>query len=46
MNKFTAGCLLAAAASANPFEGKNLYVNPSYQTELDTSIATATGSVK
>ena len=37
-------CALAAIASANPFEGKTLYVNPVYQTELDSSIATASGT--
>lgn len=30
----------------NPFFGHDFYVNPSYQAELDTSIATATGTVK
>jgi len=30
----------------NPFMGKTFYVNPSYQKELDSSIATATGNVK
>jgi len=32
--------------NANPFEGKTLYVNPTYQTDLDGSIATATGITK
>jgi len=30
----------------NPFEGHDFYVNPSYQKELSTSIATATGKAK
>jgi cellulose 1,4-beta-cellobiosidase len=38
--------VLLTNAQGNPFEGKSFYVNPSYQAELDTSIATATGSVK
>ena len=48
MKSFLTPSLLAvlAAASGNPFEGKTLYVNPSYQAELDTSIATATGLAK
>jgi len=33
-------------SGTNPFAGKTYYVNPSYQAELDTSIATATGTVK
>jgi len=37
---------LVAGQSTNPFEGKTFYVNPAYQAELDTSIATATGAVK
>jgi hypothetical protein len=41
MNKFTASLLTAILASANPFEGKNLYVNPSYKEELEGSIKTA-----
>ena len=40
-------CSLAtAAASGNPFAAGNYYVNPAYQTELDKSIATATGEAK
>jgi cellulose 1,4-beta-cellobiosidase len=38
--------IVLLANAQNPFEGKTYYVNPSYQAELDTSIATATGSVK
>ena len=38
--------MLAAAVSANPFLGRNLYVNPSYQHNIDKSISTATGPVK
>ena len=40
--------LMAGAnfAGSNPFEGVPYYVNPSYQKELDGSIATATGAVK
>jgi cellulose 1,4-beta-cellobiosidase len=41
--------LVAAAAAtngSNPFAGRTFYVNPSYQAELDSSIATATGAVK
>lgn len=30
----------------NPFEGKSLYVNPTYQANLQTSIATASGTAK
>jgi len=30
----------------NPIKGKALYVNPSFQQELDTSIATSTGAVQ
>jgi len=37
---------LVAGQGTNPFAGKTFYVNPSYQAELDTSIATATGTVK
>jgi cellulose 1,4-beta-cellobiosidase len=36
----------AQVPASNPFSGKTFYVNPSYQAELDTSIATATGAVK
>jgi len=39
-------CLLGAALAQNPFDGHTFYVNPSYQAELDTSIASATGAVK
>ena len=46
MKTFMASCLLAVFASANPFQGKHLYVNPSYQKELGSSIATATGTAK
>ena len=46
MKTFFTACMLAALASANPFEGKTLYVNPSYQKELDSSIATASGNAK
>jgi cellulose 1,4-beta-cellobiosidase len=38
--------LVVLALAQNPFQGKTFYVNPSYQKELDTSIATATGKVK
>jgi cellulose 1,4-beta-cellobiosidase len=38
--------LVAAQQTTNPFLGKTFYVNPSYQAELDTSIATATGTVQ
>ena len=34
--------LAGASAAANPFLGHTFYVNPSYQAELDTSIATET----
>jgi cellulose 1,4-beta-cellobiosidase len=34
------------ALGANPFASGDWYVNPAYQSELDTSIATATGAVK
>lgn len=30
----------------NPFEGKDLYVNPAFQKEVDGSLANATGKVK
>ena len=46
MKTFLTSSLLAVLAAANPFEGKTLYVNPSYQTELDSSIATAQGLAK
>ena len=46
MKTFYAAAALAALASANPFEGKTLYVNPAYQTELDSSISSATGTAK
>ena len=32
--------------SVNPFAGKNFYVNPTYQANLDTSIATSSGTTK
>jgi len=32
--------------AVNPFAGKNLYVNPTYQANLDTSIATASGTTR
>jgi len=38
--------IVLLANAQNPFSGKTFYVNPSYQAELDTSIATATGTVK
>jgi len=38
--------LCAQNTGTNPFLGKTLYVNPSYQAELDTSIATASGTTK
>jgi len=38
--------LAAVALAQNPFAGKKFYVNPSYQKELDSSIATATGITK
>jgi len=38
--------LLALVGAQNPFSGKTFYVNPSYQAELDTSIATATGTTQ
>jgi len=38
--------LVASQTPNNPFQGKKFYVNPSYQAELDTSIATASGTVK
>lgn len=37
---------LVAGQSKNPFLGHDFYVNPAYQAELDSSIATATGTVK
>jgi len=43
---FLLGLFALLVASQNPFEGKSYYVNPSYQAELDTSIATASGNVK
>jgi hypothetical protein len=33
-------------SAVNPFAGKNFYVNPTYQTNLDTSIASASGTTK
>jgi len=38
--------LLGTVYAQNPFAGKTYYVNPSYQAELDSSIATATGAVQ
>jgi len=38
--------VVLSVAQNNPFSSGNFYVNPSYQQELDTSIATATGTVK
>eukprot|EP01121_Diplochlamys_sp_Union-15-3_P013552 TRINITY_DN4219_c0_g1_i1.p1 TRINITY_DN4219_c0_g1~~TRINITY_DN4219_c0_g1_i1.p1 ORF type:complete len:443 (+),score=93.65 TRINITY_DN4219_c0_g1_i1:34-1329(+) len=38
--------LVALVLSQNPFSRAPFYVNPSYQAELDTSIATATGQTK
>jgi len=32
--------------NANPFEGRTLYVNPTYQANLDTAIASSTGITK
>jgi hypothetical protein len=32
--------------NANPFEGRTLYVNPTYQANLDTAIASSTGTTK
>jgi cellulose 1,4-beta-cellobiosidase len=46
MHIFLLGLFALLVASQNPFTGKTFYVNPSYQAELDTSIATATGNVK
>jgi len=43
---FTSAALLAAAVSANPFLGKTLYVNPSYQEKIDKAIASADGTTK
>jgi len=43
---FFFGLVLSFVLSQNPYAGKTYYVNPSYQAELDTSIATATGTVK
>ena len=37
--------LLALASAKNPLHGHNFYVNPSFQKELDTSIATATDAL-
>jgi len=34
----------ASQTGTNPFIGKTFYVNPSYQKELNSSIATATGT--
>lgn len=45
----TALCFLAlvlVVSSQNPFANQRFYINPSYERELDTSIATATGQVK
>lgn len=38
--------LSSATDSSNPFLGKKFYVNPSFQKELDTSIASASGAIK
>merc|ERR1719197_677111 len=46
MSKLALGCLVGAASSANPFAGQTFYVNPANQKEYDSSIATATGTVK
>jgi hypothetical protein len=49
MQAFAATCLFAAVSAVtdgNPFTGKTMYVNPSYQKELDGTIATTTGAVK
>ena len=46
MKSFLTASLLSLLAAANPFEGKTLYVNPSYQKELDSSISTAEGLAK
>lgn len=37
---------LALAQNQNPFQGHTFYVNPSYQKELNSSIATASGKAK
>lgn len=41
-------CMFAAVLTSgnNPIKGHPLYVNPSFQEELDTSIQSATGAVK
>lgn len=36
----------SAVPAVNPFSVKSFYVNPSYQKELDTSIATASGTIR
>jgi cellulose 1,4-beta-cellobiosidase len=43
---FLIGLFALLVSSQNPFSGKQFYVNPSYQEELDTSIATASGTIK
>jgi cellulose 1,4-beta-cellobiosidase len=48
MNRFSlaVGLVVAAVASTNPFEDHEFYVNPANGNEYDSSISTATGSVK
>ena len=38
--------LVSTAGQGNPIAGHTLYVNPTYVAELDSSIATANGTVK
>lgn len=46
MRLFLGILCLGIALAQNPFEGHTYYVNPSYQKELNSSIATATGKAK
>ena len=42
----TTSAAAVGTGDGNPFAAAQQYVNPSYQAELETSIATATGTVK
>jgi len=46
MNLLNSFALISLAYAQNPFKNVQYYVNPSYQAELDSSIVTASGSVK
>lgn len=39
-------CLAGTVSASNPFSNRTFYVNPANQKEYDSSIATATGTVK